>query len=116
MSQDVPMGCCALDKSQTGASAMDRPCCTLLASMLKYSEMDSRPSGSAALGLNSGYLGAAKTGALSADMRRREKCIFGGEDEGEMVRNNKKEKKKKDKSSYEKSPPRLDIGEKRKRR
>lgn len=70
------MGCCALERSQTGAAAMFLLSLTFVASMLKYSATESNPPGVAAFGLNDGEAGAAKTEAPSADASNIEARIF----------------------------------------
>lgn len=52
--QGIPMGRCALERSQTGAAAMFLLSCTFVASMLKYSATESNPPGEAASALNVG--------------------------------------------------------------
>ena len=56
-----------MERSHTGAIDMSLLCWTLLASMLKYSDMVSMLPGRAALALRSGKTGAPMTTAARAD-------------------------------------------------
>ena len=64
---NAPLGCCAFDRSQTGAAARPLLACIFVANMLKYSATESKPPGDTASALSAGVAGAASTEAPSAD-------------------------------------------------